>query len=262
MEGADWRNSGFNRMNAYYLGELANMAYLSPLQIQSKLAELGLSEFHFIDIAETQAFITGNHHALFLVFRGTDHPRDWMTNWAIDLVSGPVGRVHEGFHYALDRVWWEILYYLDEQRCGRELWITGHSLGGALATLAAVRLLLQRRQQVSGVYTFGQPRVGDDEFANNFNRGLGKQTFRYVNNNDFVPRFPFRFLDYSHVGEMRYFDAQGLENSDVSFWEALKDKFEGTIDAILESDLDGLRDHSVGNYLQCLRRSLSIDSIF
>ena len=76
--------------------------------------------------------------------------------------NGP-GKVHLGIATALDFVWDS---FKDRISADRPLFITGHSLGGGLATLAAARL--SQGRDVHGVYTFGSPRVGDSEFAQQF----------------------------------------------------------------------------------------------
>ena len=77
-------------------------------------------------------------------------------------------------------VWRDIWQFIFKQRKGRALWITVHSLGAALATLAVAKLRLEKDEPVNGLYTFGQPRTGDRDFAKNFNADFGNQTFRYV----------------------------------------------------------------------------------
>ncbi|KAL6049195.1 C2 domain-containing protein [Balamuthia mandrillaris] len=80
----------------------------------------------------------------------------------------------------------------------REIWITGHSLGGALATLFTAKLLLdypQINKRIGGLVTFGQPRLGDIHFARFMEERLmttkGRQRYlRFVNNNDIIPRLP------------------------------------------------------------------------
>ena len=91
----------------------------------------------------------------------------------------------------------------------RTLWLTGHSLGGALATLCA-----QMFNEVQGVYVFGSPRVGDTAFAAAYARPL----WRFCNDGDVVvtvplngvPLLPFlpSFLPkYEHAGKSVWFDA-------------------------------------------------------
>jgi hypothetical protein len=76
----------------------------------------------------------------------------------------------------------------------RSLWITGHSLGGALAMLTAAFLANVQNHPLAGVYTFGQPRVGDPVFQRRYDETLGDITFRCVNNCDPVPHLPPREL--------------------------------------------------------------------
>ncbi|WP_437573525.1 lipase family protein [Sorangium sp. So ce887] len=88
------------------------------------------------------------------------------------------------------------------------LYITGHSLGGALAVLAAARLYTVgilhewHWKKLRGIYTFGQPMVGDQEFVRRYERGFGHMLFRHIYENDVVPRMPPRTAgDFRHMGE-------------------------------------------------------------
>jgi len=90
------------------------------------------------------------------------------------------------------------------------LWITGHSSGGALASLAALTFVDTHEKTVgtnclAGVITFGQPIMADQVFANEFNSKLKGRAYRYYNNLDIVPTMPICLLPYSreycHVGE-------------------------------------------------------------
>ena len=87
---------------------------------------------------------------------------------------------------------------LDEKGC--KIWITGHSLGAALATLCAGRY-----GRAQGVYTFGSPRVGNE----NFKQHLDVEIYRIVNNDDIVPRLPSLGV-YTHVGELKFIDCDGI----------------------------------------------------
>ena len=85
---------------------------------------------------------------------------------------------------------------------GRKIWLTGHSLGGALATLCAYRLHKQG-VPVRGVITIGSPRVGNPAFANDFNSMFGAKSTRWVDDDDFVTQIPPELggpLEYRHVG--------------------------------------------------------------
>lgn len=77
----------------------------------------------------------------------------------------------------------------------KALYITGHSLGGALAVLAAALIhvdpeLAHVRDHLRSVYTYGQPMVGDQDFASRFQHEFGGKLFRHVYGRDVVPRLP------------------------------------------------------------------------
>jgi hypothetical protein len=75
------------------------------------------------------------------------------------------------------------------QRAERPIWITGHSLGGALAVLTAW-MFLRRTVNVHQVYTYGGPMVGNAEAMRAFEAELKGKIFRYVDTIDLVPKLP------------------------------------------------------------------------
>ncbi|MDH3439046.1 MAG: lipase family protein, partial [Betaproteobacteria bacterium] len=85
------------------------------------------------------------------------------------------------------------------------VWVTGHSLGGALAVLAAVKLFVESRVDIAGLYTFGQPPLGTLGFCSELEKQLPARFFRFVDHTDAVSDVPI----FSHVGEVRYFDTHG-----------------------------------------------------
>jgi nuclear pore complex protein Nup85 len=113
---------------------------------------------------------------------------------------------HSGFYQAYKAVQAEVIQVVDAITAGEgkewSIFVTGHSLGGALSTLGAYELAT--RQQWSGGkpkvvnYSYGSPRVGNRVFAYNFNKVV-PNTWRVINNNDAVTLVP-RLLGYSHVG--------------------------------------------------------------
>lgn len=94
------------------------------------------------------------------------------------------------------------------------LFITGHGLGAALAAVAAAVIFgdpdcARWRKLFRGVYTFGQPMVGDAVFAQQCEARFGKMTFRHVHGNDVVPRLPPRTMGpFRHFGQ-EYSEVQG-----------------------------------------------------
>lgn len=253
----DARTRNFSATNAAFLGRTSRVVYEPLAQAKLVVTGWGLSDFQPFDKLGTQAFVAGNSDGLILAFRGTEpgELQDWMTDTNISLVGGPGGRVHEGFFAALSSVWRDIWKYISQERRGRSLWVTGHSLGAALATLAVAKLRLEKDEPVNGLYTFGQPRTGDRDFATKFDADFGSQTFRYVNNNDIVTRVPFRSMNYSHVGTFKYFDSNGNQRDDISWWDKVVDRVRGSFEDLLAPGTDGIEDHSMDNYVVNLEKN-------
>ncbi|MFH1563566.1 MAG: lipase family protein [Nitrospirota bacterium] len=251
---ANTRN--YSRKNAYWLGKASQLAYKSKEEGQAEISNWGLTEFEFFELKDTQAFIAGNNEMLILAFRGTSDLRDWMTDADAALVNGPKGKVHDGFNTALSYVWRDISGFIREKRQGRALWVTGHSLGAAVGTLAVARFRLEKNEPVNGLYTFGQPRTGNWTFAKNFDKDFEAQTFRYVHNNDIVTRVPFRAMGYSHVGTFRYFDENGNQRDNIDWWDKIKDRLKGRVNDFLELGTDGIKDHFMDNYVRCLEKAI------
>jgi pimeloyl-ACP methyl ester carboxylesterase len=118
----------------------------------------------------------------------------------------PVGRAHRGFAAALESVWSEVLQAAQALGAGRPLFVAGHSLGAALAQLAAMRLVAHG-VGVAGVYTYGSPRAGDAEFRAAYDAALGERTFMHVNDEDVVTTIPPWWTGFDHVAQpARRFD--------------------------------------------------------
>lgn len=75
---------------------------------------------------------------------------------------------------------------------GKRIWLTGHSHGGAMATLLGA-LLHERGYDVAGIYIFGTPRIASWEFKESFNRVLGSRTIHIINQQDPFPHNPVNF---------------------------------------------------------------------
>lgn len=263
MLGFDFKTQSFSFVNAYYLAKISELIYNPLSQISDVLSEeYGLTQYKPFEVNDTQAFLAANADMLVLAFRGTTSATDWITNVKFALSPADVGRVHYGFQEALGLVWDDlydtICTWKDRDQT---LWITGHSLGGALATLAVDRLT-ERRMEVSGLYTFGQPRVGDRQFADNFNRKMKDNTFRFVDDEDIVTKVPFPPA-YRHIGTEYFFDHKGILHKGGSFWDWFRSASEGVYLRSLEEgskyaikNPGGIRDHSPIYYIKYLYQNL------
>ncbi len=207
--------------NAQYLALACELAYLAePTGAPGFREKLGL-EAKLISVDNTQVYLGHNAEAIVLAFRGSEAPntvdgiKDWLltnaNNFLIlpegqigtDFASAGVGaRFHKGFLKALADIWDPLYAAVDAAMKTKErpLWITGHSLGGALALVAGWRLQ-QSFIAVHEIYTFGAPMVGNNLAAEAFKREFGGKIHRYVDVLDVVPLLPTVSLianDYEH----------------------------------------------------------------
>ena len=126
----------------------------------------------------------GNEEVAVLSFRGTRTIKDWINNAGVFQKRVEGAQVHGGFQAAFDAVEPAIREKLDPLiDAGRTLYLTGHSLGGALALIATREI---GPDSHGACYTFGSPRVGRFGFA----RYIKTPMYRVVNANDLVPRVP------------------------------------------------------------------------
>jgi len=256
--------TGYDSVNAYSLGLAAQLAYSESPEVRKQTTDWGFDQFQFFDNKGTQAFLIANASLAILAFRGTQPTkiRDILADTRLGLKNFPDGKgqVHEGFFSALEFVWPEVLAQLPGFLSkGQSLWITGHSLGAALATLATARLRLgSTPKPVTGLYTFGQPRVGNRSFAQAFDQDFKPRAFRFVNNNDVVTQVPVPgiFLKYSHTGTLLYFDKDGNLQTDIGWWQQFLDGAQGRLSELGKLGSDGLKDHFMDNYLKCLSKNI------
>jgi hypothetical protein len=208
-------DTGLNLRNAWWLAESALLAYSTEAAVNGafETAAIPGDVAYFHGTHSTQAYLISMPDAIILVFRGTQVDDFWSSvlDFTVDAQFLPVpdahgNLVHVGFLSALTEVWPEALARLraEQGRKQRPLWITGHSLGAALATVAANLACDDPSLRLHGVYTFGSPFVGDSGFA----ARIRVPVFRFRNDSDIVPHLPLGLL-FRHVGALQFVDGAG-----------------------------------------------------
>jgi hypothetical protein len=201
-------------VNSYLLAWLSHHVYVDAVAstppafsaaFLAVVTPLGLRNISIIkdDLTDTEAVAAETDDAVIVAFRGTETLGFTEFGDVIDLVVDgallPVGGVHAGLlvgaHAVLPAVRSAIA-----AAGGKKVWLTGHSLGGALATTTAWLLETgSPRVQVQGVYTYGAPRAFLDVQAAHFNAILGTRSQRWVNARDPVPHLP-SYTPHIHMG--------------------------------------------------------------
>jgi len=150
--------------------------------------------------------------AVVVSIRGTNDPQDVMQDLMFAKtdrnMSCPGCQVHTGFYDAWssihDPVITEVRQLLASSPPGTPLYVTGHSLGGAIAVIATYDMQNSLGLHVSEAFTFGEPRVGNAEFAHHF--GRAPVTWRVTHFKDPVPHLPGRFLGFEHHATEIFYD--------------------------------------------------------
>lgn len=192
----------------------------------------GLTQSPFLidrKTTDTQCAILPDGEGIVIVFRGSESSFDWDTNFATrqeraefdqKIIQGEIvdaedkekvypyagasssgAMMHRGFVSAYFSVRDEIHDYI-KNRPISAVTATGHSLGGALATLCAVDIQYNfPKLKTIESYTFGAPKVGDDGFRDSFNRRV-PNSYRFVHGMDIVAELPRWWQGgYRHVDQ-------------------------------------------------------------
>ncbi|MFM2294752.1 MAG: hypothetical protein RLZZ350_1165 [Verrucomicrobiota bacterium] len=251
----------WNANNALALAYAAQLAYADSDTVEATLPDWSFDAARvvFLERKDTQLFVAANDEMILVSFRGTQANDiwDWMTDAEIVLRPFTVGLVHKGFYDALQDVWAELLAAIGKfQTQGQSVWFTGHSLGASLACLAVARLVFEERKPGHGLYTFGQPRTGDYFFSEKFDHEFGGKTFRFVNDCDIVTRLPPRVLNYSHVGQLMFFDAQKRLQTDDHWWNKFLNSVVVGREGLIKPKLL-VKQHAIERYIECMQKNLT-----
>lgn len=186
------------------LSELAYAEFNPQQELQQKLASIRMQLVTTFDKDGTQAMLVSNNEFIALAFRGTEATsiKDIKTDIKAKTTKCETGgKMHMGFKEAFDKAAVDIQDKVNKDRHqGKPLFITGHSLGGALAAIATKKLR-HKNGGIAACYTYGSPRVGNKEWTANIKSPI----YRLVNAADFVTILPPSiYRGYMHCGDMRY----------------------------------------------------------
>lgn len=209
--------------------------------VEAAVPELAKTEMPKSPETDTQAAILHEPdlNQVFLVFRGSESRVDWFNNAQFRQKTYPYGddsstdvRFHRGFMAAYFAVR-DRLQDVIKQYPTAALVVTGHSLGGALATIGSLDLqynITQHSKQPLSVYTFGAPRVGNAALVESFSQRV-PNSYRFAYGRDLVTHIPRVWQNYRHVPQ--------AENLPAPFtWRFLT---------------QSLKDHEITNYVNALK---------
>jgi len=234
----------FSWKTAIFMAKLAKHAYNSQAAFKKTFKKDWTIKM--FSHGGTECYVLTCPKNYIVVFRGTE-PTSWEDIKA-DVQFRKVGGIHRGFKAALDDVWDNLYAHYEKNAKGKQLLVTGHSLGAALATLYSNRI----SDSDSACYTFGSPRVGTPKQT----KKMVFTAYRFRNNNDIVTKVPPEFLGFSHKSDKTtYFDIDGNVKEGYSRWYMITQWFKGTGRGLLKGKVDGFSDHSMGGYHELCQKA-------
>ena len=249
------------RQRRLIFAKFSKYAYLNQDEARTAAKVEGFPKSKFVDIDGAQAYVFYNNTDLIIACRGTQ-PGDMNDIYAdlevfkADSVTG--NKIHQGFKEEVDKIYGHVAVIVARVGIAKKIWVCGHSLGGAMATIIAQRLEFKGGYDVDTLYTYGSPRAGGPKFRAWCDKHLNHQ--RFVNNNDVVPCVP-TFFRWRHSGKCNYIKSTG-EVTNLGRWssERIRDKGWSLIKTIFKGRFDLVSDHNINDYILHLENSCELDT--
>ena len=196
---------------AIELATCSSNAYLAPVFAEQKLKKRGFTKVSTLNFGSSLGYVAMIGDTAVIMFRGSNPPeiQDWFVNLNYKSFKTGHGQVHAGFWASYDTLRDQLIEVFRQKRPKR-IWITDHSLGGALAVVCSYRLMTEENREIAGVMTFGQPRVGSKDFCSHMESALNGRMVPFVNENDLVPRVP---PSLEHFGSLVWYTGGVIRRS-------------------------------------------------
>jgi len=231
------------------LGQSSDLAYLSYVAYSDSGKEayklLGYTKYKAIAVNGAQCNVGSNTAEVVIAFRGTQitEVNDVFADLDVIKVAEDGGFVHQGFKNEAMKLWPEVKAWCN-QNSGKDIYVTGHSLGAGMALYTAY-LLKKEGLPVVQVITFGQPRLGDTKFLKN----IPVPHLRYVDLDDIVPHVPPANWGYAHHGELCWIDSKG-QISKMGAFDRWKEGLSVLIYSMFNKHpFKGIEDHDIHKYM-------------
>jgi len=248
--------------NALPLARLAKLAYGFDVKQHGShhderfpdlpLLEQAFSMVRTFERGPVEGCVAANDTDAIVTVRGYQEPDRWLDAIPHTQVDGYGGRVSEGIRDGALTVWDDVLAaFFDANAGDKTLWLTGHSIGGAIATVLAAELDAEGFD-IQAVYTFGAPAVFDRDAASTFN----PEFHRFVNDGDWIPdmQWPRITSKYVHTGERHLLMRSGAVGSG-RYPDHLARRIDKFMNIETPMGYGGpVEDHRMDEYLRRLRK--------
>jgi triacylglycerol lipase len=228
---------GSKSYQKFFFSVCALLAYKDLNTVDEYFRKVGFGSVNLIGEDGVQCYIVYNDKAILIIFCSLKGTKSNIIDPLIKGNSPLIGAKK------LDKIWISVRTCIDSNS-DKDIYIAGHGLGGAMATIAASRI--QKHANFKQVFTYGSPRVGDRKFVDSCD-------FRHIrvqNNNDAVSKIPSALLGYKHMCEPTYMNYYGNIRK-LTCWQTTKDRWRSL--KIIQM-VDDTSDHDMDKYCTKLHK--------
>jgi len=228
----------------YHFACISRLVYKDlDKDVKKEFKDLGYTTVSFFDNDGAQAYVLANKDRIVVAFRGTE-PGE-ISDVLADLEATHTNGFHTGFLEEYNKLEADVHSKVSKlkARNKRPVFVTGHSLGAAIASIFCFHY-----PEAIALYTYGCPRNASWKKS----KELQVPHYRCVNNNDIVPKVPPAILNFKHHGELHYINFYG-DIRKMTGWQRFKDSWRGRRRALQKGQVfDGVYDHLMDEYCACL----------
>lgn len=180
------------------MARLCEIAYKDPVDARADLTSKGF-ESETINSGSMNGYVLKIDDSAVIILRGTESSLfDILQDMDFVEVVTEHGGLHGGFSNGYTSMHGQVQKLLDRYQ-PRRVWITGHSLGGALSVVCAYKLLQDQKYPIAGIMTFGQPMVVKSNLADYLAPKLKGKYVHFVNNMDPVVNIVRPYVHFGHL---------------------------------------------------------------
>jgi hypothetical protein len=227
-----FKTGAFQKEAGIICAEASYDAYYTDMEAESIESRQNWNADHYISLSHegNHCLVIAKDNFAIIAFRGTASLKDHCRNLMIRPFHWKDWNVHTGFLQSFLSIWKNLedcLHAILPDPKTARLVITGHSAGGAMASLCGWHMETHDCGEVAGVYTFGAPRHLGRPLARKMTNQMNGRLFRVVNKGDIVPRLipPYR---YRHAGDLVYFNREDMMIFEPSWYYCLYDRIRAT----------------------------------
>lgn len=232
---------------------LCQIAYQPPVEAREELQRRGF-ESETIESGSMNGYVLKSGENAVILLRGTESTwHDVLQDLIFISSNSGNGQMHAGFRSGYDDSMHRQVRQLLQRFGAKRVWITGHSLGGALSIVCAHDLLVDDDYEIAGVMTFGQPKVVRENMKDFLEPKLAERYVFFVNDMDPVVKAVEPYVHFGHM--VHYSDGRIERSKRVPVFASNPDEPESEQpkEVVIQPELESFSEKELADYIQRLQ---------